>query len=333
MDYKIILNPSHGGEDLGINVENTNEKDMTLSIAKYMYKTLTEQGLEVYLLREKDELIRDAERIEKISQIEGDSKNTILITIHYNPDQEDGVEMIYSLKNNADLPRAINDNLISNGFNSKGYYQKRFPVNPTLDYDYISRNTKNLTPIIINYSIASINDRKNSIKSYVDNVTKAILDFLGIKKDTNNYYTTKKGDTLYSIAKQYGISVEYLKDLNNMTNDDLQIGEVLIVPKTTINNQNTYTVKKGDTLWNISKKYNITPSELKEANNLDTNLINIGQELIIPDVRTYQIEKGDSIFNISKKFDIDMNELIDKNDLGDRSLKLGEKIIIPRNNQ
>lgn len=333
MDYKIILNPSHGGEDTGITIDNTNEKDMTLSIAKYMYNELKQQGVDVYLLREKDELIKDAERIEKISKLEGDTKNTLLVTLHYNPNNEDGVEMIYSLKNNADLPRTINDNLITNGLNSKGYYQKRFPVNPILDYDYISRNTKNLTPIIINYSITSLNDRKNSIKSYVDNVTKAILDFLGIKRDTNNYYTTKKGDTLYSIAKQYGVSVEYLKDLNNMTSDDLQIDEVLIVPKTTLTNENTYTVQKGDTLWNISKKYNISTSELKEINNLDSNLINIGQKLIIPEERTYQIEKGDSIFNISKKFNIDMNELIDKNNLGDRSLKLGEEIIIPRNNQ
>ncbi len=330
MDYKIIINPSHGGDDYGIITETQKEKDLTLEISKQMYNNFKESGIETYLLREKDENLPEGERIKKISQINGDSKNTILITNHYNPDNQDGIEIIYSLKDNDNIPKKITKELLTNNCKTKGYYQKRFPINPMLDYDYLSRNTKNLTPIIINFSLSEDDERQSSIKEYTNNIIKAISDFIKSQKNKNNYYIVKKGDTLSKIAKDYNISIEYLKDLNNMDNNDLKEGEVLIVPITTIKDNDKYKVKKGDTLWNISKKNNISVNELKSANNLDSNLLKIGQELIIPKERTYPVEKGDSIFNITKKFDTDLDILIKENNLSDRNLTIGEEIIIPK---
>lgn len=90
-------------------------------------------------------------------------------------------------------------------------------------------------------------------------------------------YTVKKGDSLYVIANKYGTSVDNIKKLNNLTNNNLSIGQVLKIPST----NNTYIVKKGDSLWSIAKKYNTNVDSIKKKNNLKTNSLTIGQKLII----------------------------------------------------
>lgn len=99
------------------------------------------------------------------------------------------------------------------------------------------------------------------------------------KTDTVNY-TVKSGDSLYKIAVQYNTTVDAIKSQNNLTTNTLQIGQVLQIPLT---NQTgtTYTVKSGDSLYSIAKKYNTTVARLKELNNLTSNLLNIGQILIV----------------------------------------------------
>lgn len=93
-------------------------------------------------------------------------------------------------------------------------------------------------------------------------------------------YTVKSGDSLYKIALQYNTTVDAIKSQNNLTTNTLQIGQVLQIP---LEGQNatTYTVKSGDSLYSIAKKYNTTIDRLKELNNLTSNLLNIGQILII----------------------------------------------------
>ena len=92
-------------------------------------------------------------------------------------------------------------------------------------------------------------------------------------------YTVKSGDTLYSIAKKYNLSVDELKTLNNLTNNLLSIGQQLTIMSNNIKN---YTVKPGDTLYSIANNNNLTVDSLKKANNLTSNLLSIGQQLIIP---------------------------------------------------
>lgn len=93
-------------------------------------------------------------------------------------------------------------------------------------------------------------------------------------------YIVKKGDSLYSIARKYSTTIDKIKDLNNLTTNLLSIGQVLLIPTDT-NLETTYTVQKGDSLYSIAKKYDTTVDRLKQLNNLKSNLLSIGQILIV----------------------------------------------------
>lgn len=98
----------------------------------------------------------------------------------------------------------------------------------------------------------------------------------------NNYmiYRVVKGDSLWSIAQRFGVTVDDIINLNNLSTINLQIGDELKIPVTNIGK--TYTVKSGDSLWSIARENNTTVDNLKSANNLTSNLLTIGQVLIIP---------------------------------------------------
>ena len=93
-------------------------------------------------------------------------------------------------------------------------------------------------------------------------------------------YTVKKGDSLYSIAKQFNTSVDILVNINNLKSNSLSIGQVLKIPSSS-NSGRVYIVKSGDNLYSIARKFNTSVNEIKRKNNLTSNLLNIGQKLNI----------------------------------------------------
>ena len=115
-----------------------------------------------------------------------------------------------------------------------------------------------------------------------------------------NYYIVKAGDNLYSIANKYNISVNELKSINNLVSDNLYIGQKILLVSNESKNDNVYVVKVGDTLYSIAKRYNIPVIDLINANNINDNIIVVGQELIIPNNISnnviYIVEAGDTIF-------------------------------------
>jgi len=110
-----------------------------------------------------------------------------------------------------------------------------------------------------------------------------------ISRNTNSnasIHVVGKGDTMYSISKAYNLSVKELQDLNGLSTTALSLGQELKVNKDTVVVVNSnkaenrsYFVEKGDTLYSISKKYNMTVDELKQLNRLNDTALNIGQEL------------------------------------------------------
>lgn len=98
-------------------------------------------------------------------------------------------------------------------------------------------------------------------------------------------YTVKAGDTLYSIAKKYNVTVAAIAKANNITNYNLiRVGQVLTIPvKAAPPAVVKYTVKAGDTLYSIARTYNTTVAKIAAANKItNVNAISVGQVLVIP---------------------------------------------------
>ena len=151
---------------------------------------------------------------------------------------------------------------------------------------------------------------------------------------TGDYYVVQSGDTLYSIAKNNNLTIDQIKSLNNLTTNSLSVGQKLKLKETTESTStlNTYTVKSGDSLYSIAKKYNTTVSNLKTLNNLSSTTLSIGQVLKVPsssEVNIYTVVSGDSLYSIARKFNTTVSALQDANNLVTSVLTVGQKIIIP----
>ncbi len=154
----------------------------------------------------------------------------------------------------------------------------------------------------------------------------------GSSNSSNNTYTVKSGDSLWKIANEYGVTVNELKSLNNLTSDILSIGQVLKIPSSSSSNNSgsTYTVKAGDSLWNIANKYGITVDELKNLNNLTSNTLSIGQTLKVPSGgNTYTVKSGDSLWSIANRYGTSVNTLKSLNGLTSNTLSIGQVLRLP----
>ncbi len=96
-----------------------------------------------------------------------------------------------------------------------------------------------------------------------------------------NSIQVQAGDTVWGLSQKYGVSIQALEEQNSLdTNTDLIfIGQRLQVTK---NNQKTYTIKSGDTLWDLAQHYHTTVAALQKANHLTGAMLSVGQKLTIP---------------------------------------------------
>ena len=97
-------------------------------------------------------------------------------------------------------------------------------------------------------------------------------------------HTVKSGENLSVIAKKYKCSVTNLKDWNNLKSNTLQVGQKLKVypPAENINATVIHTVKSGDNLWDLSKKYGVSVEQIRRLNGLSSKaVLKIGQKLKI----------------------------------------------------
>ena len=114
--------------------------------------------------------------------------------------------------------------------------------------------------------------------------------------DKDGFYTVKKEDNLYKIAKKFNTKIDVLMAVNNLNSDKLELGQKLkINDNQTYKDNNPFTktdsetgqeckmhkVRQGENLWKIAGLYKINAAKLKELNKLSSDNINIGQELII----------------------------------------------------
>ncbi|MBO0438716.1 LysM peptidoglycan-binding domain-containing protein [Vagococcus fluvialis] len=194
----------------------------------------------------------------------------------------------------------------------------------------------------------------------------------GGEKPTNGTkHTVKSGETLYGISLKYGVTVAQIKQWNNLKNDIIYVGQSLIVssngssnnqtekpttptnPTTPNTNSQKHTVKSGDTLSGIAWKYGVTVAQLKQWNNLKSDIIYVGQTLIVKggttngsssnqsqgsqnnnsSTTTHTVRRGDTLYGISLRYGVSVNEIKQKNNLTSDMIYIGQTLAISGSSQ
>lgn len=346
MAYKVAIDSSNSSE----NKNGIVEKDFTFTISKYINERLNNIGIENFLVDENNTGLTDEEKVNIIKDKYGNGNNIIVISNRLNKGGKNGAEIMYPLRNNSKLASLIASNLEDAGQTVLKYYQLRNNSDTSKDDDYLIRNTANNLTIVIDYgyidNTSDANFLKNNYEKLAEAVVKSIANYAGVSYTPANmegYYIVKKGDSLWSIASKNNTTVDNIKKLNNLSNNNLSVGQVLKLSydaeNEDIKKSNIYTVKKGDSLWLIANKYGTTVDELKTANNLKSNTLSIGQTLIIPEKNegtskiSYVVKKGDSLWLIANKYDTTVEKIKSTNNLKGNTLSIGQVLVIPSSSE
>lgn len=193
-------------------------------------------------------------------------------------------------------------------------------------------------------------------------------------------HTVAAKEFLGKIAEKYGTTVEEVKKANNLSGNNLRIGQKLKIPATKNVEENkvvsvseqtpantdtakapdasgTHTVLRNETIFTVAKQYGVTAYQLRKLNNLPDNAITIGQVLKVPGgiVTEVQVPKekqaeqtakpapaskdesfihtvsdGETIFTIAKKYNITAYQIRSANKMDENTIKTDQKLIIPR---
>jgi membrane-bound lytic murein transglycosylase D len=176
------------------------------------------------------------------------------------------------------------------------------------------------------------------------------------------HYRVRKGDSWWRISRRSGVPIAVLKKVNGHRNNLLRPGQQIMIPgkgdrivtASALSNTQVfakkranYTVKKGDTLWEIAKRFGTSTNTLLRANGLRSGRhLRIGQKLYIPDASSsstklarqnadkefkrlvrYHVRKGDNLWAIARRFGVTTRQLYAWNNLNKRSiLRPGDRI-------
>jgi LysM repeat protein len=169
------------------------------------------------------------------------------------------------------------------------------------------------------------------------------------------YYLVKEGDSLWGIARQFEMDPKELQQFNDLATNVIHPGDRLLVASSqptgnvihpgdrllVASSQPTgaefyHEVRSGDSLWTISRKYEVSPDEIKRWNNLRGNLIHPGKKLLLkvadagePMVDTiYQVRSGDSLWTIARRHNIAPEEIKRWNNLKDNTIYPGNRLLL-----
>jgi membrane-bound lytic murein transglycosylase D len=190
-------------------------------------------------------------------------------------------------------------------------------------------------------------------------------------KDVVKYHKVKRGDNLGEISDKYGVSVAELKKWNKLRNNNLMTGDKLKIIKnervvTTVrkevkadknanetavtsneaieNPTDFYEVQKGDNLFNIAKKFNVSLEDLKKWNNLNDLNVEQGSKLALVNndedptkestyktevkITEHIVDRGENLGIIARKYDVSISDIKDWNKIEDNNIQLGAKLIV-----
>jgi len=197
------------------------------------------------------------------------------------------------------------------------------------------------------------------LPQFVSSQANVIVSSEVTKVDGKSFYVhrVEKGQTLYSIAKAYGVGVEQIIKFNPDANKELSIGQILRIPKNEPFSQigtdepiapegfTYHKVVKGETLYRIMFNYQVKLEDLQKYNKDLTTNIQIGQWILIPtkevlkaeivlskydSLITYKVRRRDNFYRIEKKFHINQQQLEQLNpDIKLTGLQKGIEILVP----
>lgn len=246
--------------------------------------------------------------------------------------------------------------------------------------------------------IATTQPNKNSV---IDRTQGTAVDVVeeprtsaAVNSEGRKLHVVQQGESIYTISKKYGVTMDEIFNWNNLTTDALSYKQSLIVsrpiakntttyssgnavPATNDNNTNTtykdtynpyknstpsqnttpssnnnsgtkfHTVQQSETLFRISKNYNVTVDDLKRWNNLPDNTISVGQRLVVSSAATsgystpaaqqqpstssattHTVQVGETLYRISKNYNVNLDDLKRWNNLSDNTISVGQRLII-----
>ena len=163
-------------------------------------------------------------------------------------------------------------------------------------------------------------------------------------------HVVQRGETLYSIALQYNLTLQELADLNGILDmNNIQVGQRLLVPADADPLPEEHIVQAGESLSAIAEQYNLDVNALISYNDIsDANRIYVGQVLrLIPDTarttradlenllptigsRVHVVQSGETLFKIATSYGLTVNDLISNNSIDDPTqIRAGQQILIP----
>jgi LysM repeat protein len=163
-------------------------------------------------------------------------------------------------------------------------------------------------------------------------------------------YVVRSGDTLYSIARRFGTTVQAIAQLNNITNPSrIYAGQQLLIPRegsvtpvptTQPPSTTTYVVQRGDTLWSIARRYGTTVQAIALLNNIaNPSLIYVGQRLCIsgeveepapPTTRIHVVQPGETLSSIARRYGTTYWAIAMANNLVNPNvIYAGQRLVIP----
>ena len=147
-------------------------------------------------------------------------------------------------------------------------------------------------------------------------------------------YTVRAGDTLWELARRYGTTVDAIKRLNGLTSDILSIGQILKIPTSETSAYFEYTVRAGDTLWELARRFGTTVDAIKSLNGLIGDALYIGQVLKIPTSTMpsyfeYTVRAGDTLWELARRFGTTVDAIKSLNGLTSDTLSIGQVLLIP----
>jgi LysM repeat protein len=177
-----------------------------------------------------------------------------------------------------------------------------------------------------------------------------LIDSVGIKSEGNSKYIVHEvdaGETLFALSRKYQISVDEIRKANTSSLTNLDIGQTILIPvkeKQVDDNAIIHEVKSSETLFSISRSYNVTVDELKEWNSISGNSISVGQKLRIEkpgpsetsgeasinvsNRKTHVVQESQTLYSISRMYDVSTEQIKEWNSLASNSLSIGQTLIV-----